>query len=354
MFDGLFGSKRKWGKVAVLAVLSVAAPSVFASYTVIDDDLLPATFAVALPPMHYAVPFARNSSQITAAAGAVLISSLALPPGATIRIIGRPDAVIYSKGTLSELPASRAKALFNYLTSRGVPSTAITIEVDPTPNQQSGKNIFPCDMYVTKTDVRTVAPFVTTTVAGQRNNNYPQANAPVMAAPSAIGQPVSVASQGRMIEYINQAVKSGQMAPTVALALIKTMLEAVPSTSPQLRLSEASNGRQPPQIPDAPAPVVTPYAAPKVQPLPIAPQATSWRLDKNLNLRDNIDAWANHEGWKNAQWDASNLFQITTSTTVSGDFPGVLQQIADSTGLNICVNKHEKTIHVTDSSTSCK
>lgn len=80
----------------------------------------------------------------------------------------------------------------------------------------------------------------------------------------------------------------------------------------------------------------------------------TWALSKDLTLRDNMDNWAKIAGWNPSTWEASNYFQVTVNSTLEGNFPDILRQIADSTKLNICVYSRDKKIKVTDSNISCK
>lgn len=80
----------------------------------------------------------------------------------------------------------------------------------------------------------------------------------------------------------------------------------------------------------------------------------SWVLDKNLTLKDNVDNWSRLAGWNPSVWNASNYYQITTTSTLDGDFPEILRQVAESTKLNICAKRREKYVRVTDPDVSCK
>lgn len=85
-----------------------------------------------------------------------------------------------------------------------------------------------------------------------------------------------------------------------------------------------------------------------------AAKKTIWKVDANKTLKDNIEAWSTTSGWEAPHWKASNLYQVSKSTTIEGEFPDVLKQIADSTGLNICVTRNPKNISITDPNVSCK
>jgi len=79
-----------------------------------------------------------------------------------------------------------------------------------------------------------------------------------------------------------------------------------------------------------------------------------WKVDANLTLRDNINAWAKSSGWDEAEWLATDEFKAAKTTYIEGEFPEMLKQISDSTGLNICVTRRPKNIKITNHNISCK
>jgi len=147
------------------------------------------------------------------------------------------------------------------------------------------------------------------------------------------------------------------MDASVALTLISRLLNEQANKSAQLApvYSPALIAAPTPTL-AAPQPLAQP-TAPALSPLfvatPSLARRSSWALDKTQTLRDNLNTWAKIAGWNPFQWDASNYFQVTTSTTLEGTFPDVLRQIADSTGLNICARSNEKYVRVTDAGISC-
>ena len=114
------------------------------------------------------------------------------------------------------------------------------------------------------------------------------------------------------------------------------------------RIADASTNQIPKTSIGAPIPQQLLDAANKTEP------KQSWKLDTKKTLRDNIDTWAISAGWNKTQWLASNYYQITSASTLEGGFTDVLREIADTTKLNICAYKREKTIKVTDTNIPCK
>jgi hypothetical protein len=138
------------------------------------------------------------------------------------------------------------------------------------------------------------------------------------------------------------------MDPVVAVRLMRTL-------AADADIGVPSQGTTASRVPAQWQPAAQPLPAAK--PLFVATPAyasnQNWVLDKNLTLRDNIDAWSKQSGWNLVVWEAANFYQVTATTNLDGTFPGVLRQIADSTGLNICAKVREKYVRVTDSSVPC-
>jgi hypothetical protein len=129
-----------------------------------------------------------------------------------------------------------------------------------------------------------------------------------------------------MFAYINSGVQSGQLSPGVALQLIRAAMSEV-ELSPRIA---------------APVQIQPPTSTP-----------TLWLLDKQMTLRENVDNWSRIAGWNATQWEATNYYQVGSSTTVKGDFPEVLRKVAESTGLNICAKPRQKVVRITNSDTPC-
>lgn len=343
-------------KIATVIAALFVTEYAYAGYTVIDDDLFPTSQVeqpryqprseyARIPPAprvarqaaeeHFSIPFAKYHSPLTAAGRAKLEEILPSLEGAQIRIVGRPDAIYYAEGKLAPLARNRANVLRAYLIEQGIPAANIKTEVDTSPNPQPNGTSYPSEIYATRAE--RFAPPATDMGSAPRQSAYqPQVRQGLaQTVPQA-----AAANDDRMIQYINQAVQNGQLRPDVALKLIRNILDGNPP-----------NTASPIPVSFRPSLQPTATAALPIQP---APQPTVWTLDKRLTLRDNIDAWSKIAGWNPSQWDASNYFQVNVTTTIDGNFPDVLRQVADSTGLNICAKVREKYVRVTDSNVSCK
>lgn len=330
-------------------LFAAAASSAHAAYTVIDDDLYPSSVAEArsaqylqATPDHYTVSFLKYQAALGPTARAVL-DSLApqMLNASSIRIVGRPDAMPSGgNDKQGSVARNRAVNIRTYLVRQGIPESNIVVTVDNTPNPQAAGNNYPIDIYITRASSRSVPGYSLGYSAPEAVSQPMRAvlsdsgYRPSTASPSAAVS-ISVApsrgnksSDEQLTQYINQAVLSGQMLPAVALQLLRSMMES--------NLSQV-----PPQQ----------TAQPVSSTVPV--RAERWLLDKQLTLRDNIDAWARSAGWNPSSWEASNYFQITTTTTLDGGFPDVLRRVAESTGLNICAKTREKVVRVTDANVPC-
>lgn len=346
---------RLLSALVVSTICGAVVPAAHAGYTVIEDDLYPTGQAPSRPQLagqrsirsnanlepafdggqdRYSIPFVKYRSPLIASAKAKLDELLPYMQGAEIRVVGRTDALTYTSGKLAELSYNRANVIRTYLMSKGIPANAIKIEVDDTPNPQRNGINYPSDIYISRANVE---PPVT-----RDSGSYSPAAQYVMAATksSPVASPNVSGENQRLIQYINQAMLSGQMAPQVAVKLIQHLMD---SSAPATRLAANPS---PSNIQVESNPVVKAIAAP----IPVQ----TWSLDKKMTLRENVDSWSKQAGWNPSQWDAANAYQVTVSTTLDGGFPDVLRQVAEATGLNICAKKREKYIRVTDSNVSCK
>jgi hypothetical protein len=333
-----------------------------ATYTVIDDDLYPTTVIEArsapqkqVLPEHYMVPFQKDRSPLDSSGRAVLASLIPHMRNASIRIVGRPDAMIYKTGKLGIIAQNRAINIRDYLTRQGVPASSITFEIDNTPNPQPNGSSYPCDIYITVPDAVAPSP---STVNYVSRYEQPQPITQPSQLPPALTYPPTQAyaptkttttlpAADPLVQYINQAVQSGQMQPAVALDLLRTLMESTAKHGGQ-QLSQQPAAQITLQRPQAPEP------APQFVATPSLVRNENWVLDNKLTLRDNVDAWSKLAGWKPSVWEAANYYQVTTTTKIGGGFPDVLRKIADSTGLNICAKTREKYVRITDANMPCK
>lgn len=475
--------------------------SALAAYTVIDDDLMPTSATAApetSPPAHYAIPFNKGESTLSTSAKSILGGLLYQMRGATIRIVGRPDAYNKSQDTTTLSAVDRATNIRSYLVSQGIPTNNINIDIENAADQHANSRITNVDLYIASPISKISAQSVqmaaqsipnTQPATPKRQWVYETLNVPFCALktePGPVAQGIlneatrklsrakNITVQGRADKdsadmttaisrsdylrkwllrigadenqikvesqsayrpsgynncgYSNISFKALQTSeealaaqqeqrgddqqtvkPTVpanAVAIPTVQAQTDPDMIPMstirraftlsdvARLDKANTLkllenihmvrqtnpnqtdeqiiidliiRQTASLPNeavkstaAMPPTPTNTVQPAAVPMPAIIAATStvrkesWVLDKNLTLRGNVDAWSKQAGWNPSVWDASNYYQITVTSTIEGDFPDILRQIADSTGLNICAKKRERYVRVTDPNVSCK
>lgn len=474
--------------------------SALAAYIVIDDDLMP-TNTVApqtqtFPPAHYVIPFNKGQSTLSISAKRILNGLTYQMRGATIRIVGRPDAYSKSQDTTTLSAVDRATNIRSHLTSQGIPTNNINIDIENTPaNSHANSRFTNVDLYIARPAKRTPAQAVTQPTQNaqpahpKKNWVYETLNIPFCATksePGPVAQSIlneatrklsrarEIIVQGRVDKdsadttiaysrtdflrkwllrigvpenqiktefqtayrqsgYTNcgysnisykalqtteetqyaqqeqqdedeQTVKASVPANVATIQPVQVQPQTDPDMIPMsvirraftmsdiarfdkintlklienIHLVRQTNPnqtdeqiiidliiRQATPLPTEtakpaiamPAPTATPPIVTAPAPTIIAATSTmrkeSWMLDKNLTLRDNVDAWSKHAGWNPSVWDASNYYQITVTSTIEGDFPDILRQIADSTGLNICARKRERYVRVTDPKVPC-
>lgn len=123
-----------------------------------------------------------------------------------------------------------------------------------------------------------------------------------------------------------------------AVRLVNEYLANMPA--PQATGTTATDGTQVQAAVPAPA-------APQIVPFGEVPRV--WTLAANKSLRDNIREWAITAGYTEPSWTASNLYQITYSSTFTGTFLEVLNQVANSVPtVDFRVSRARRTIEVVD------
>lgn len=89
--------------------------------------------------------------------------------------------------------------------------------------------------------------------------------------------------------------------------------------------------------------------APLAQIVPFGEVPRVWTLSANKSLRDNIREWAITAGYAELEWNASNVYQVTYTSTVTGTFVDVLKQVANTVpSLDFRVSRNARRIEVVD------
>lgn len=88
---------------------------------------------------------------------------------------------------------------------------------------------------------------------------------------------------------------------------------------------------------------------PQIVPFGEVPQV--WTLAANKSLRDNIRDWSIAAGYGEPSWTASNLYQITYTSTYTGTFLEVLNQVSNAVpAIDFKISRNARRIEVVDHS----
>ncbi len=382
-----FSRKRISCLIGAICLIS-SSVAANAGYVVIDDDLMPTPAMNQTQPLAaqaaqiaslYEIPFAKDRSPLTSAGRAALDVLIPQMRNQMIRIVGRPDARMYTEGKLAMLASNRANVIRNYLLHEGIPANSISTEIDNSPNPQTNGSVYPSHIYIGRIQEAGSAAQASQTNTTPYSLPTPQ---PVAAptpsyttSPQPGAQQIQRASsltfadknaQALIIQFISRATQSGQMDSQAAMKMIQIIsnadavglpqplgVDTVPQIPPQKekykpQVFEASRGYGvPPEKPVAPEKSKALFVSAAIR-------KAAWKVDSAKTLRENITNWALASGWSAPEWLASEDFNATRTTFLEGEFPDVLKQVSDKSGLNICVTRNPKGIRITDHNTSCK
>jgi hypothetical protein len=105
------------------------------------------------------------------------------------------------------------------------------------------------------------------------------------------------------------------------------------------------------QTPTQPTQEAMPAMANAPQIVPFGEVPRVWTLAANKSLRDNIRDWAVAAGYGEPAWTASNLYQVTYTSTFTGTFLEVLHQVANAVpSLDFRVSRAARRLDVVDHS----
>lgn len=314
---------------------------------------------------HFMIPFAKMRSPLTPIGRVSLDKIVAQLDGGLIQIVGRPDEIVYKQGKLGAIPQNRANNIRDYLVQKGVPPKSISISIDTAPNLLVD-SIYPSDVYLTH---RQAEPFRVQSVMQQKQvvSTPPSIRSePLVERHEPAASPENQA-QASLIKWVLRLAQTKQLSSEAAARIINDLAgESAPTEAVQAQVTPQAlpvAAQRPVQPVAEVKPVVE--AQPEVKkPVPppamlfVAATATIrkplWVLDTGKTLKENLDAWAKQAGWTAPEWLASNFFQVTSASTLEGEFIDVLGQISDATKLNICITQREKRLKVIDSNISCK
>jgi len=319
-----------WQKLFAVVILSLGAFSANATYTVIDEELLPTPPVIEpapLPPAHYTVPFSKQHWGLTQTGRAALDALVPQMMSATVRIVGRPDA----SGAYQKMATNRSNAIRDYLAKQSVPMGNLIIDTDATPNPQMGGSVYPSDLYISR------SPQPSSRQLSSGYGSSPSYNAP--------SRGISNTARDQLMRAINQCIQAQILDPIIALKLIRMLVEVddtplsqnAPVTQPQNAAVNATVlGR-------APAPAVDP-APPVIEPKHAIERRT---LFTEKTLRENIEEWAGKDNY-HVQWNAANAYHVEQTAIVSGDLLDAIDKTCAAAGISMSVAYKAHTIYIND------
>lgn len=164
----------------------------------------------------FTVPFAKRTSALSQEAILQLVTLLPQIAGAKVCIVGRPDVHFRDKNYISTLASNRAKKIREYLTLNGVPMTSISLSYSNTPNPPLNGGLMSSDITI-YAPIQDLSSGVTPNSSSLKPKNRPA---------SPLIQSSSNPGKNQIIEYIATAYTAGQIAPDVALDLLKLIQSA--------------------------------------------------------------------------------------------------------------------------------
>jgi hypothetical protein len=146
----------------------------------------------------------------------------------------------------------------------------------------------------------------------------------------------------------NQAVKLEFVKKIMAMASSKLISQesAIKLVNEYLANSGPAQPQTPSMQANADSMPVAP-AAPQIVPFGEVPRV--WTLAANKSLRDNIRDWAVTAGFSEPTWNASNLYQITYTSTYTGTFMEVLNQVSAAVpSIDFKVSRNTRRLEIVD------
>jgi hypothetical protein len=254
------------------------------------------------------------------------------------------------------LPAAqrRVAVVRSLMLRRGIPLEQInaSAEVDPyiDPSDTDVQVVFKASTQRPTIESMRAARFVAQPLALPVSQ---QVSAPIVHAQQVFQNQVSV-QPSSMSVLPTQPPQQGPNAAT--LAFVKKIMAMAQSKlitqESAVRLVNEYLANLPPQssggaLPDGGQAQSLVPATPQIVPFGEVPRV--WTLAANKSLRDNLREWAITAGYSEPSWAASNLYQITYTSSFTGTFLEVLNQVANSVPtIDFKVSRNRRTIEVVD------
>lgn len=278
----------------VAGVLAMIASPAHAVYAVLDDDLYPTAAIhareVSREPRteSFRVPFTRASS-LLGPRGRNFVEGLLhkLSTASEIRIVGILDAGSPANSERQLNTAfARANSIRSYLLSQGIPSDLIRVEVDSSLASQTSAGTSTAEIQISRISPRAALAarahaFAAECQSQERAIPHTSRNIP--------SSTQAFAPSKRLVQFINQAVQSGQMESSVALQLLRSFVET-DSTNASVYIQAPQQANTTPI--EKPIPVASEV---KVQ----AASVTAWEiLQADGTLQNTLARWGTAANWE--------------------------------------------------------
>lgn len=300
-------------RLRYLVLLMAVATSTANAAFYVDEDTPQDTAQImnVAPPKVYDIPFYVQRSQL-GPLGRKTLEALFLEADQSdqITITGYGDTL-----GGAALGRQRATTIYQWLIENGIPRSKISIVEDNTVRPTDTRNIFNSTITFSSRATRpVVSPDRQLTAALVRNVQEPT---PTVLPPAS-----------------HQPLDDDQVKLAIATKLVAMGHNNIIKPEDAVVLLAEFLGDKS-RLPPAPSqPVAAPILTPALQapPLPQMVAATdlprTWTLSSTKTLKDNLADWAADAGWEAPIWEASNPYQITVSSPMTGTFLDVLGQIA--------------------------
>ena len=309
---------------------------------------------VRTPPVTYSVPFFVKRYQLGPMGKQALQSLLTAARAADgVTIIGHGDS-----SADATLGALRALTIKQWLVQSGIPAEKIEMRDDPSSQPSETPSVFNSEVLLVQraqtnlgaTDVaRLRAAALVRDPRPTEPATQPQA---VATSQQLLNDPAKLAIASKIIALCQNKLIRPEDVVTLLAELLLTTPVASQLPAPQL------SAPQPMYVSHETAPQLQsqPVTQPTLQPAvyvtrqfsPAAEQPRTWLLDSNKTLRANLEDWASQAGWNVPDWQPTNPYQITFSSTLQGSLLDALGEIAKAIPeLDFQVSRTKREIHVT-------
>lgn len=261
----------------------------------------------------------------------------------TLNNVGSVVITTYAR-TAKQMPAAnrRITAVKAILIRKGFPADKLTgnAELDPQADAlDSDVQVTFRSTPITNIDAIRARRLATVAVASAQPLPAPApayTYAATAAAPPVVAQQSQSAAKLEFVKKIMSMASNKLISQESAVKLVNEYLANMAPVSAQTTMGDAPR-------PTAPIIPITP----QIVPFGEVPQV--WTLAANKSLRDNIRDWSIAAGYGEPNWAASNLYQVTYTSTYTGTFLEVLNQVSNAVpAVDFKISRNARRIEVVD------